>query len=128
MGVVRGFILILSLSLTTLAAAQDPPVQIIRFNPLTGFAPLFVRFTVAIEPHIDNKSWCYGFFEPGMERPTIEHCEELWGDKNAKYITKEEKTVDGGEYAVVAFVYRRGLANPLRSSPITLKVNEGFPQ
>lgn len=125
-GVVR--VLFLSLILTTPALAQDPPVEIIRFNPRTGFAPLFVRFTVAIEPHVDNRGWCYGFFEEGLETPTIWHCEDLMADKNAKFITKEEKTVDGGEYAVVAFVIRRGLTDPLRSTPITLKVNEGFPQ
>lgn len=125
MSVVR--MVVAALLLTTLVSAQEPPVKITRFTPNVGQAPLFVRFTVAIEPHVDNREWCYGFFEPGLDAPTILHCEELAGDKAAKFYTKEEKHVDEGEYVVVAFVLRARVDVPLKSLPIPLKVGERFP-
>ena len=126
MGAVRIFIL--ALLLTTPVLAQDPPVKIIRFMPQVGAAPLYVRFTVVIEPHADNRSWCYGFFEDGIDVPTIEHCEDLEGDKSAKFHTKEEKHVDQGDYHVIAFVQRARGTHPLRSLPIPVKVGERFPE
>lgn len=108
--------------LTTLA---DPPVRIIRFQPQTGFAPLFVRFTVAIEPHADNREWCYAFVEPGLDEPTILHCEDLDGDRAAKFYTREEKSVDAGEYQVLAAVVRKG-GTVVRSVPMTLRVQSVF--
>lgn len=130
MSVVR--MVVVALLLTTLAFgaspfAQEPPVKITRISASVGQAPLWLRFTVTIDRHPDNRAWCYGFFEPGLEEPTIKHCEDLVGDKSAKFYTKEEKHVDEGEYVVIAYVFRRSVDHPLKSLPVHLTVGERFP-
>lgn len=124
MVVVRSLLAILLLT-TTAVVADEPPVKIIRILPQTGFAPLFVRFTFRIEPHVDNRQWCYGFLEAGLDVPTIEHCEDMDGDKAAAFYTREEKSVDEGDYAVQVIVKRRG-GSFVRSLPLPLKVQSRF--
>ena len=124
MGVVRG--LIITLLLTAPVVADEPPVRMVRFLPQTGFAPLYTRFTFAIEPHKDNWGYCYQFWEEGLDEPTINHCEDLAGDKAKKFYEKEEKAVNEGDYMVVIVVGRKG-SEPLRSVPTPVKVGGRFP-
>ena len=123
MVVVRSLVAILLL--TTAALAAEPPVRTVRVLPQTGFAPLFTRFTFAIEPHPDNRQWCYAFVEDGVDGPTILHCEQMEGDKSAKFYTREEKHVDEGEYSIQIVVSRAG-GSVVRSTPVPLKVNPRF--
>lgn len=128
----RSLLILLLLTLTFLpsrsAAATDNPITV-RLSAHVGQAPLYLRINITIEKHPGNRLYCISAYESGLDEASIRSCSDLDGDSSPRFIQKEWKHVDQGDYVIVGELARvvAGKTTVLRSTPQTLTVGEPFP-
>ena len=83
-----------------LGLGADTPVSL-SINPSVGFAPLFVRVKITVEPNPDNRGICLTW--DSLDAMYGTHCFPIYGEKTFWYDLKD---LSAGDYVIKATLFR----------------------
>jgi len=90
------------------ASLLGAPAQSLDVYPRISQGPATIRMRATIEPHADNRHFCWGYDGPVSR----ESCEALDGDTAARTRTTYWKDLPGGRYVGFVAVWKVGQKSP----------------